>query len=415
MTELKIDYLGDKGDGIASYEGRRIFVDRGLAHEVVDVKLYKTNDNIERASILSLKSASPERQDAPCPHYDECGGCQMQHLKTSFYQEWKIENVRYAFEKNELIYPEFLPTVFIPPGTRRRVTLAISKKGKKIIIGYNKRRSQDITDIQECLILHPDLLLIKKELKNHLPALLKDGKDYDLFLQKIGNGFDCVITGAKRKEDLAFHESIAALIHTTKITRISWRDRDRDNPQVLLEKHSLSASMGQLSVPLPPLAFLQPSHEGETALIQSVLKRLPDNAKTGADLFSGNGTFTGHLLQKGYDVFAFESEANAINALKKSGFQKAFQRDLFKSPLTPDELKRYDFVVLDPPRAGAKTQCEELAQSTVSHIAYVSCNPTSFARDAAILCSHGYTLVSVQIVDQFPYSTHVELVSHFSK
>lgn len=415
MTELHIEYLGDKGDGIASHEGKRVFVDRGLANEIVEAKLYKTTDNIDRASILSIKTPSPTRQTAPCTHYEECGGCQMQHLKVDDYRHWKVDAVRYALEKNISFFPEFLPPIFIPTGTRRRASFTAVKQNKRVIIGYNKRRSKQITDIKECLILHPDLLALKETLKSHLSPLLREGKTYDLFLQKIGDSYDCVITGSKGKQDLSFHETIASLIHTTKITRISWRERDRDKPEILLEKHALHAPMGKLNVPLPPLAFLQPSHEGEQALIQSVISGLPKDLKTGADLFSGNGTFIGHLLAQGYDMSAYESESNAIFALKRAGLQKATERDLFKTPLTADELKRFDFVVLDPPRAGARNQCEELARSTVKHIAYVSCNPSSFARDAEALLQGGYRIQSIQIVDQFPWSTHIEIIVHLHR
>jgi 23S rRNA (uracil1939-C5)-methyltransferase len=142
-------------------------------------------------------------------------------------------------------------------------------------------------------------------------------------------------------------------------------------------------------------------------------------ARVVADLFAGLGTFA-FALSEGRKVLAVEAERAAHLACKAAGARTggrvlALHRDLFRSPLQPDELDRFDAILLDPPRAGARAQVAEIARSTVSQVVYVSCNPLSWARDAAVLAEAGFQLAKLRPVGQFRWSTHVELVSLFQR
>lgn len=421
MVELYIKEIGMKGDGLAEYEGDHIFVDRGLPNESVEAKIYKTKDGIARATIKEIITKSSDRSSAPCPYYDQCGGCQMQHMSVTSYQKWKETKV-ISLLKDRLptSNPNILPTKFINTHTRRRSSFAVLKQHKKLIVGYRQRRSKNIVDIDECLILDPEIMALAKSIKPYLLDIVRDSRVCDVFIQKIDDAFDLVITGPvgkKGEPDLDVRQSCADLIQNTKIARISWRFRERREPEIVLEKHPLIKKMGSLHVPLPPLAFLQPSLEGEQALVETLLSFLPQTKASlkCLDLFAGNGTFTGHLIEHGHDVIAYESDNLAVSALKKASFQKIYQRNLFKEPVEESELTICDLVVLDPPRAGAKEQITSLAKSDVRSIIYISCNPASFARDAKQLIEHGYIFKKLQIVDQFPWSTHVEIATLFTK
>ena len=177
---------------------------------------------------------------------------------------------------------------------------------------------------------------------------------------------------------------------------------------------------GRALVSPPPGAFLQATAEGEQALLQSVALAI-GSARKITDLFAGVGTFALPLAERA-EVHAVEGEATMTAALTKganmtSGLKRVTveTRDLFRRPLEADEFKGVEAVVIDPPRAGAEAQMAVLARSNVPLIASVSCNPVTFARDAKTLISGGYSLDWVQVVDQFRWSPHVELVARFSR
>jgi 23S rRNA (uracil1939-C5)-methyltransferase len=165
-------------------------------------------------------------------------------------------------------------------------------------------------------------------------------------------------------------------------------------------------------VSLPPGAFLQATEDGEAALVGAVREAIA-GARRVADLFAGIGTF---VLSLGPLVYAAEAWQAAVVALRAARPNMMVEhRDLYRRPLSADDLERFEAVVLDPPRAGAAEQVRELARSTVRQVSYVSCNPATFARDARSLVEGGFRLKWVQPVGQFRWSTHVELAAAFAR
>jgi 23S rRNA (uracil1939-C5)-methyltransferase len=363
----------------------------------------------------------------PCPNYDVCGGCTLQHADEGFYRDWKVAIVRDALRRKGLSPKTWRDPVFVPPGTRRRATFNAHKHNGKVTLGYFRRRTHRITDIRACLVADPGVMALREKLVPLLAPILTEGKDADIFIQMVGGRFELAITGPvgkKGKPDLPVREAIADLAHKADINRISWRGRERDQRddiEVMIERNPLIAKFGPLDVALPPLAFLQPTQAGEAALVESMMELLPESGKF-ADLFAGSGTFSGPMLARG-PVDAYESVAPAIRALEKAALNKigaalplkAFRRDLDREPLRREEANRYDAIVFDPPRAGAAEQVKALASAKTPLLIAVSCNPATFARDARILVDGGYRLNSVKVIDQFTWSHHVELVAGFSK
>ncbi|HEV2678483.1 MAG TPA: hypothetical protein VGV37_28415 [Aliidongia sp.] len=252
-----------------------------------------------------------------------------------------------------------------------------------------------------------------------LARILQDGKPAAAFIQAVNGQFDIVITGPvgkTGKPDQETRKAIGQLARDASVNRISWRAHLDDTAEIISEISPPRAHFGDLDVILPPLAFLQPTQAGENALVGAVMELLPPTGKF-ADLFSGCGTFTGPMLERGA-VDAYESVGSAVRALDKAKGSrplKALRRDLFLNPLRRDEANRYDAIVFDPPRAGAQAQVRMLASSRAPILVGVSCNPATFARDARILVDGGYRLDSVRVVDQFTWSHHVELVAAFTK
>jgi 23S rRNA (uracil1939-C5)-methyltransferase len=262
------------------------------------------------------------------------------------------------------------------------------------------------------MTLRPKLALL-------LAPLLQEGKPATAFIQIVGGRLDLVITGPLGRDgvpDAAVRDAMIALADELAIDRVSWRANLGDLPEVIAERSPLRARFGALDVALPPLGFLQPTPAGEAALVAAVMEALPAAGRF-ADLFAGSGTFTGPMLGRGA-VDAYDNSAATIRMLdeaKGALLLEAMRRDLYREPLTRAEAERYDAIVFDPPRAGAEAQAKELATSAVPVLVGVSCNPATFARDARILADGGYRLDSVQVIDQFTFSHHVELVAAFSK
>jgi len=420
--EIRIDALGPKGDGISDSKRGRVYVDRALPGDTVRADIKRGDDGMLRGAIVALVAPSPHRVKAPCPNYDVCGGCTVQHADEGFYREWKVAIVRDALKRKGLNPKSWGAPVFVPPATRRRATFNAHKHNGRVTLGYFRRRTHRVTEIRQCLVAEPTIMALREKLAPLLAPILTEGKDADIFIQTIGGRFELAITGPvgkKGKPDLPVREGIAELAHKADLNRISWRGRERgerDDIEVMIERHPLMAKFGALDVALPPLAFLQPTAAGEAALVAAVMERLPASGKF-ADLFSGSGTFSGPMLARG-SVDAYESGAAAVRALEKAkaGLPlKAFRRDLDREPLKREEANRYDAIVFDPPRAGAANQAKALASAKTPVLVAVSCNPATFARDARLLVDGGYTLDSVTVIDQFTWSHHVELVAGFAK
>ncbi|MGE4063503.1 MAG: class I SAM-dependent RNA methyltransferase [Rhodospirillaceae bacterium] len=418
-ARLEIHDLAPLGDGIHRAARERIYVDRTLPGDVVEAKIQKPAGGIQRAELLRVVEPSQHRVPAPCAHYDVCGGCTLQHASQAFYRDWKVETVRTALRRQDVEPEAWLDPVFISGATRRRATFAAFKKNNKVTLGYFQRRSHAVTEIAKCLVADPAILDVRVKLGGALVPILQEGKAADIFIQTVNGQFDVVVTGPvgkKSRPDLHVYEAAAQAAETLGVNRLDWRARDFDEPEVMVERAPLVARFGVLDVALPPLAFLQPTKAGEDALVAAVMSALPASGVV-ADLFSGCGTFAGAMLQRGR-VDAFESAESAVRALDKAKGAKplrAVRRDLFRAPLDADEIKPFDAVVFDPPRAGAEAQARAMASSKVQRLVGVSCNPVTFARDARILAQGGYTLESVKVVDQFTWSHHVELVGVFTK
>ena len=420
--EIRIDALGPKGDGISQTQRGRVFIERTLPGETVRANIKRGDDGMLRGEIVALVKSSPHRVKAPCPNYDLCGGCTLQHADEAFYREWKIEIVRDALKRKSLAPKTWREPIFVPPATRRRATFSAHKHNGKVTLGYFRRRTHRVTEIRQCLVADPAIMALRGKLPPLLAPILSEGKDADIFIQMVGGRAELAITGPvgkKGKPDLPVREAIAELAHKADINRIAWRARERgerDDIEVMIERNPLMATFGGLDVALPPLAFLQPTAAGEAALAEAVMEALPASGKF-ADLFAGSGTFSGPMLARG-PVDAYESNAPAIRALEKAKAAlplKAFRRDLEREPLKREEANRYDAIVFDPPRAGAAELAKALASAKTPLLVAVSCNPASFARDARILVDGGYRLDSVKVIDQFTWSHHVELVAGFVK
>lgn len=348
-----------------------------------------------------------------CRHFGTCGGCQLQHVADGALADFVRDRVVHTAAGQGLV-PEILaPTHLSPAGARRRASLHGARLGGALVLGFSEAGSHKIVDLKECPVLAPELSALIAPLRKLLAR--RDGRvSVEIDLTVVEQGVDVSIKGLT-VEGLAQTEVMLDFARDHGVARLSL-DQGY-GPESLWEPDSVSVSMSGVSVPLPPGAFMQATLDGEQALVGAAVEWLKGVSPV-ADLFSGLGTFSFALAKAGAKVLAAEAERAAHLACKlaagRSGLiVQAMHRDLFRNPLLPDELNRFGAVVLDPPRAGAKEQVGRIAESTVKRVVYVSCNPSSWARDAAALVAGGYRLVELRPVGQFRWSSHVELASLF--
>lgn len=398
-----IERLNLRGEGVAP----GLVVARALPGEEVGGEA--VDGRIAQPKILT---PSPDRVAAPCRHYKACGGCALQHASDAFVQEWKTGVVRQALAGQGLEAP-FRDTLTSPAGTRRRATLAGRRLKSGALVGFHGRASDTVTAIPGCTLLDPALVAVIPALE----ALVTEGGsrkgEVRLTVTRYAEGVEVSVDEGKPL-DRALRLALPQIAGAHRLARLVW------NGEVLLQEAPPSLTMGRARVSPPPGAFLQATPQGEAALKAAVVEAV-GSAKRVVDLFAGCGTFALPLAETA-EVHAVEGAAPMLAALdlgwrNATGLKRVTTeaRDLFRRPLMPDELKRFDAAVIDPPRAGAEAQVAELAQAAVPVIAHVSCNPVTFARDARVLVGAGYRLDWVQVVDQFRWSAHVELVARFSR
>jgi 23S rRNA (uracil1939-C5)-methyltransferase len=353
-----------------------------------------------------------DRADAICPHFGTCGGCTYQDVPPDAYRELKRQIVLDALAREGLTNVDVRPIVEIKPATRRRATFKVAKSGGVTLFGFHAAESHTIVDMQECRVLTPALARLVPSLREMMAEKLKEGQEAELYVIQTDNGLDIALHGVHPNAEAT--KWAARWAEKLRLTRVTVGD------QILVELAAPTLSIGHAQVRLPLLAFVQPTREGEAVLQELVLQGV-GRAKNIVDLFAGVGTFALRLAERAR-VQAVDSDGPALKALGDAARMAqglkpvtVLKRDLLRLPLGAGELKLFDAVVLDPPRAGAEQQARELAGSKVPLIVYVSCNPASFARDARHLVAGGFRLGAVTPVDQFVWSSHIELVASLSR
>jgi 23S rRNA (uracil1939-C5)-methyltransferase len=410
---LTIESLGAQGDGLAQHEGRKVFVPLTLPGETVTAEL-----SGDRAKVIEITNPAPDRALPRCSHYGECGGCALQHAPEQQYLAFKHAHVTAALSFQKIDTPVD-PVIPVPPRTRRRAVFAAHRAGKAIHVGFHGRRSHTIIPIRDCAVITPGLQALLPKLER-LAAIAAPPKDaLTITALDTATGFDIALTGVPKAFSADARVKLIQTAGELGLARISI------NGETAMERTPPTLRAGAAHLTPPPGGFLQACESSEAAML-SLVKEAVGEARRIADLFSGSGTFSLPLASTA-TIHAVESDEAALAALdraarktqtpKGEGLKPVTteKRDLFRRPLTKEELKRFDAVVIDPPRAGAEDQSRQLAQSSVKRIAMVSCNAASFARDLRLLLDGGYKLKRITPIDQFLWSPHIEIVAHLQR
>ena len=408
--DLTIERIGAQGDGVAAGP---VYAPMTLPGEHVRVR--QTGD---RAELLEVLQASPDRAEAPCPHFGACGGCALQHWAATPYLAWKSGLIAGELARAG-ITTDILPPFASPPGSRRRLALhARPEREREARLGYKARGSWRLIDIEVCPIADPRLQAAFPALRRLAAPLLEHAKSAPtLHVTWTESGLDVDVTGVERRSGGLSADrrlQVAEVAAETDMARVTLAG------EILYQARQPVVRLGKAVVALPPGAFLQAVPEAEAAMTSFTLEALAGAGRV-ADLFCGVGTFALRLAEIA-QVSAADSSPECAVALGAAvgaapGLRgvKVEARDLFRRPMLAQEMKGLDGAVFDPPRAGAPAQAAEIASSGLSRAVGVSCNPVSFARDARILVDAGFRLERVLPVDQFLWSPHVELVGVFSR
>ncbi len=362
---------------------------------------------------------SPSRRTPPCPHFGTCGGCVLQHWDGDSALAWKVERLR-ATLALERLETEILPVFRTAPGGRRRAALHVRRGSSRAEarIGFKARKSWSLVDIDVCAVLDPGIVRALPALRRLAAPLLEHPKSApSLHVTVTDDGLDIDVTGVEARSgglSADARQEVAALAAEAGLARLTLAG------DILFQQRQPSLRIGRARVALPAGAFLQADPAAEAAMVAEARVAV-EGARRIADLFCGLGAFTFPLAEVA-PVLAMDGSAPAIRALAAAvatapGLHgvTAEARDLFRRPLSAAELKRIDAVVFDPPRAGALAQAAEIAQSGAARVVGVSCNPATFARDARRLVDGGFRLERIRPVDQFLWSSHLELVAVFSR
>lgn len=412
---IDIETFESHGDGAGrAPDGKRVYVPNSRPGDRAEVEFIASRGDGYSGRVQKFLNQSP-RRDADCPVFETCGGCQLQHVPVEDYQIWKSDIVKTAFARQGL-EPEFQPMMSAPLSSRRRTTIKVIKTSNGVVLGYNAAQSHQIVDIENCPRLIDSLNVLLAPLRKLAGQILPMNGTARFSVTDTGTDTIDLLVDTDIDLGLEQFEIFSEFAHAYQIPRVTRKTSD-NFLEPIIELEPVKISLSGFDVPLPPDSFLQPSLDGERILTELVLNAINGSQQV-IDLYAGVGTFSVPLATKAKNVLAVDGASHQVDALQSAVNQntklaniQTLTRDLQRNALMAAELNFADVIVFDPPRAGAKEQTYEIAQSTVPLVVAVSCNPATMARDLRFLIDGGYDITHVTPVDQFPMSYHVEAVA----
>lgn len=445
-TEHILDIIsqGYEGEGVAKVDGYPIFIEGALKGEKVKVKIVKVNKNFAYGKLLEVIEKSEGRVEPKCEHFKKCGGCKLQHMNYETQLDFKWERVKDCIKKigglsEDLVeYPIGMEEN--PYKYRNKVQLPIGMDKSKPVLGFYAPRSHDIIDIEECLIQEEDANKISKitrewiEEFNIMPAFV-DGKFNKKGLLRhvmIRKGFKTgevmVVIVATRKDLKHIDELIRKLDFHVEGLKSVILCVNAKNTNVILtpECYTLWGEdyiqdyIGDFKFNISPLSFFQVNPMQTEVLYNKALEYAELTGKeTVFDAYCGTGSITLFLSQKAKKVYGVEIvEPAIINARENAKMNNVSNTEFFvgkSEEVIPELIKegvKADVIVVDPPRKGCDIKLlQAIGETKPERVVYVSCDPSTLARDLKILDELGYKTEKVQPVDMFPQTAHIENVA----
>ncbi len=415
--KLTIDRLGGLGDGVATLDGVSVYIPYTLPQETLRAEIAAVQGGgVVRAVLREVLNPSPERQLPACPHFTQCGGCNLQHLSPKAYSGFKLQAMQ-AIAARLGITPEALqPLYTVGAGSRRRVELKVSVTKGEVKLGFLAAHSHQLVEITACPVAEPAISALLTPLRDCLAALKQASRIVSVQLTALSAGVDMLLL-AREHVKPADAERLRGFAAGFGLIRLVVQQEQEVQTQRVLYGSAPLMALGGVELELPVGTFLQASSIAQTKMTELVQEALKDCRRV-ADLYAGCGAYSLPLVAQGLQVHAFEgAEPMAValeNTCRRFGLERTLQverRDLVARPLSADELNIYDGAVINPPRNGALPQVRQLAASGLRRVVMVSCNPATFERDMSVLLQGGFTVASLTAIDQFYWSHHLELVA----
>jgi tRNA/tmRNA/rRNA uracil-C5-methylase (TrmA/RlmC/RlmD family) len=472
---VTIKRLGINGEGVGYYKKKAVFVSGALPGEVVKAKVTRSEPKLIYASAAEVEKPSPERVKPFCPVYEECGGCQLQHLSYAGQLREKEEIVREAFFRYAGIATEQLPLFPVigmndsPQGYRNKAQLQIGMSGGSILAGLYSPGSRRLIDITGCPVQHGkvnDVLQTVKEIIASIGMPIADPAKYRSTPAAEPESGEYAVrsTASLTSGGKAAHRAPAASALRTVVARASFETgavqltfvttgsslpservlvreirarrsdvvsiahnvNPADTPLVFGEKtrvvwgdERMSERLGRLTFELSPRAFFQ-LNPSQTVRLYDAAKSAAalTGAETVADAYCGVGTISLWLADAAKEVRGIEAVPDAVEDARRNARRNEIANASFHQGLAEELLPQWaaagfkpDVVVVDPPRSGCDRRLlDALTRTKPSRLVYVSCNPATLAKDVKVLLDGGFRLSSVQPVDMFPHTSHVESV-----
>jgi len=439
---VKIDTLNHQAQGIARIGGFVVFVDNVLVDEVVKIKIEEVKKEYARAKLIKILEKSPHRKQPECPYYYLCGGCHLMHAKYQYQLSLKKLLVEDAFRRIGKLNPRINDVIGMekPFRYRNKTALPVGEDYKNPQIGFYKKMTHDIVDIDYCLIQHEvcdDVIKGMKDLIRKYNIEVYSEKKHQGVLRHIVvrnsfafNEMMLILVCTKVPEDLEnIKKDILNKFPNIKSLYVNLNPKRTnvilgEEDILIWGSNTIKDKIGNLIFEISPKSFFQVNSIQTELLYNQVVKYLRNiDAEVVFDVYSGIGTISMFVAPFCKKVYSIEIVEDAVEDAKKSSKNNGISNIEFICANAEIEIPKLmekgiipQVVILDPPRSGCeKALLESLIKQKIPNIIYVSCNPSTLARDSSILCSNGYEIVEVQPVDMFPQTFHVECVVLMSR
>ena len=423
--------LSSDGAGVCFDQGLATFVPGMLPGEKGTVQIIQRKKNWQRGRLLQLEEKSAQRVEPPCPVYEECGGCQLQHMTYEETLKWKRQWVEDALRRIGKVETEVKPVIGMEEPRRYRNKAVLHRNGN---IGYYQGGSHEVVVFPDCLLLSKEMNQWVQVLKKGLGDQFQEIKKITLRQSVLPSGEIKGLALLERVEDgqeLPREEADSSAKRWAAMVKEAgslglreiWGINPRGELVRLAGDQELKSRICGIDFSLSPLAFLQVNSR-QTEVLYAEALRMAD-LKGGEevwDLYCGIGTLTLALAKQGAKVTGVEENPHAIDSAWKNAEDNGFTQVSFIEGKVEEKISELsqsskpEVVVLDPPRAGMELQVIEVLEKVgPERIVYVSCDPGTLARDVELLVQRGYMVEEVQPVDMFPWSVHVECVVLMSR
>ena len=416
-----------------SKTGKVCFIAGALPGETVHWRRIKSKRSFEEGELVEVIEPSPDRVVPKCRYISDCGGCELQHLESSAQLAFKESQVKRAFSSARIEPREWLPSISGNPWRyRRRARLAVAFKGNQVLLGYRRRSSRSVVAVDSCVVVDPKLDELIPNLARRLSNLHSTG----LSEIELSRGDSAAKTVESGNAEIGICLSVKVAPTETQLQPLLdfcdsrgiqlWYRSGKSLPKSIREYPPLQARLSdELSMNFRPGQFVQVNADINRKMIATALNLLDINSSHRVlDLFCGAGNFSLPLAHKALSLLGIEGLANLVaqadSNSKQLGLDDAEYRvsDLFAANALSGKQftkSRFDRVLIDPPRTGAKELMDGLVKISPQKMVYVSCHPATMVRDTKILVDGGYQLAKVGVIDMFPQTTHVEAIALLEK